>query len=72
MFNLKARLDAIIVISTMLRVLGTKRIVKEIYRLVKDQVDSITIQISKKIVFKGKDLENCQDLVIRGFYNKVV
>jgi hypothetical protein len=36
MSNLKARLDAFIVASIILKVLGTRRIVREMYRLVRD------------------------------------
>ena len=36
MSDLKAKLNAIIITSIMLRVLGIKRIIKEIYRLVRD------------------------------------
>ena len=43
MSNLKAKPDAIIIASTTLKVLGAKRIVREIYRLVKNQVDGVTI-----------------------------
>ncbi len=70
-FDLRARLDAIIVASTMLRVLSARRIVKEMCRLVRDQVDGVTIWISKEAAPKGKDLENCWDLVVRGSCNKV-
>ena len=69
--NLRVRLDAIIITNIILRVLGTRRIIKEICRLVRDQVDGITIQISKEAAPKGKDLKNYWDLVIRGSYNKV-
>jgi hypothetical protein len=43
MSDLRARLDAFIVTSIILKVLGIRRIVREIYRLVRDQVGSITI-----------------------------
>jgi len=36
MSNLRVRLDTFIIASTILKVLGAKRIVREIYRLVRD------------------------------------
>ena len=71
MSDLKAKLDAIIVAGTMLKVPGARRIVREICRLVRDQVDGVTIWISKKSAPKGKDLENCWDLVVRESCDKV-
>jgi len=41
--NLRVRLDAFIVTSITLKVLGVRRIIREIYRLVRDQVGSVTI-----------------------------
>ncbi|XTI96194.1 DHS-like NAD/FAD-binding domain-containing protein [Cenococcum geophilum] len=63
MSNLRARLDAFIVAGTILKVLGARRIVREMCRLVRDQVG--------EVVPKGKDLENCWDLVIRGSCDEV-
>ncbi|XTI89227.1 DHS-like NAD/FAD-binding domain-containing protein [Cenococcum geophilum] len=50
MSDLRARPDAFIVASTTLKVLGVRRIIREICRLVRDQVEAAP---------KGKDLENC-------------
>ena len=36
MSNLRVRLDTFIIASTILKVLGVRRIVREIYRLVRD------------------------------------
>jgi len=69
--DLRARPDAIIVAGTTLRVPGARRIVKEMCRLVRDQVDGVTIWISKEAAPKGKDLENCWDLVVRGSCDEV-
>ena len=43
MSDLKARPDTFIVASITLKVLGIRRIVREIYRLVRDYIDSVTI-----------------------------
>ena len=41
--NLRARLDAFIVTGIILKVPGVRRIIREMCRLVRDQVDSVTI-----------------------------
>lgn len=71
MSDLRARPDAFIVAGTTLKVPGARRIVREMCRLVRDQVDGVTIWISKEAAPKGKDLENCWDLVVRGSCDEV-
>jgi NAD-dependent histone deacetylase SIR2 len=71
MSDLRARPDAFIVAGTTLKVPGARRIVREMCRLVRDRVNGITIWISKEAAPKGKDLENCWDLVVTGSCDEV-
>ncbi|XTI93115.1 DHS-like NAD/FAD-binding domain-containing protein [Cenococcum geophilum] len=66
--NLRVRLDAFIVTSITLKVLGARRIVREMCRLVRDQVGGVTIWISKEAapkVVRGSCDEVAQYAVMR-------
>ena len=64
--DLRARPDALIVVGTSLKVPGAQEIVKDMSRAVRRQKCGVTMWINRDLMNRGKELENCWDLIVRG------
>jgi NAD+-dependent protein deacetylase SIR2 len=69
--DLRAKPDAVIVVGTTVKVPGTRRIVREMCKSVKDRKNGLSIWINPDPEPSGKDMEGLWDLVVRGTCDEV-
>ena len=69
--DLRFRSNIIIVVSINIKILDVRRIIKEIYRIIKGRRDKLTVWINQDGLFLNKKFENYWDLVIKSSYDEV-
>ena len=69
--DMKTRPDCVIVVGTSMQIPAVRRIVHEMCRIVRDRREGTTVWINRDPVPRGKDLEDCWDLIVKGDCDEV-
>ncbi|KAJ9607857.1 hypothetical protein H2200_007936 [Cladophialophora chaetospira] len=69
--DIKTRPDCVIVVGTSMQIPAVRRIVHEMCQIVRDRREGTTVWINRDPVPRGKDLEDCWDLIVTGDCDEV-